>query len=437
MKLQKVMLVDDEYMIVEGLKKLIPCEELGLEIVHTDENAESAVDYLAQHPVDIVITDISMPDMTGLEMIAELKKRSPETECIVLSGYQDFNYARQAISLGVVDYLVKPVDCAALTDILARLVANRRQGNWSWAREFLAGHEESLKHVDMDQFQDKTFYLTAGHTLQVEAICQHEATVLGKKIVLALWQEKPEGNFLYVEECQFSIEQIHDIYKEVQQYFYYADTPIRADSDAQDPYKLLSDKLTTGLFSDFVSLLPEVAGMLKARKMPMYLTQQIFVQLMSEVYQHLNKFDTDNFHIVVDAIHSYHSLEQMLDYVRDEVNALCQAHRYSAHVTAVLKIVSEDYQQELTLKMMSDRLFLNAVYLGQIIKKETGAPFSELLNRQRIKVSQQLLMTTDKSIEEICFQVGYNNVGYFYKIFKRFCNESPKVYREQLEAAKV
>lgn len=369
MKLQKVMLVDDEYMIIEGLKKLIPCEELGLEIVHTDENAESALAYLAKNPVDIVITDISMPDMTGLEMIAELKKRSPQTECIVLSGYQDFDYARQAISLGVVDYLVKPVDRAALTDILACLVASRSQGNWSWAHEFLAGHAESLKQVDIDQFQDQTFYLMAGNIATGDAICQHEATVLGKAIPLSLWEEKPEGLFLYEEECQFSIEQVHDMYKEVQQDFYYADTPIQADVHAQDPYKILSDKLTTGLFSEFVDLLPEVASLLKIRKTPMYLTQQIFVQLMSEVYQHLNKFDTEHFHTVVDAIHSYYSLEEMLGYVREEVNRLCQTHRYSAHVTAVLKIVSEDYQQELTLKMMSDRLFLNAVYLGQIIKK--------------------------------------------------------------------
>ncbi|MBY5034605.1 response regulator transcription factor [Streptococcus gallolyticus] len=436
MKLQKVMLVDDEYMIVEGLKKLIPCEELDLEIVHTDENAESALAYLAENPVDIVITDISMPDMTGLEMIAELKKISPTTDCIVLSGYQDFDYARQAISLGVVDYLVKPVNRTALTDILAKLVDNRSQDNWSWAREFLAGHEESLKEVDVEKFQDQTFYISAGSIESQGAVSQFAATILGKNIYLDLWKEKPVGNFLSLEECHFTVEQVHELYKEIQQQLYYADTESQAADVSQDPYKLLSDKLTTGLFSEFVSLLPEVGELLKARKTPMYLTQQIFVQLMSEVYQHLNKFDTENFHTVVDAIHSYHTLEEMLGYVREEVNQLCQTHRYSAHVAAVLKIVSEDYQQELTLKMMSDRLFLNAVYLGQIIKKETGAPFSELLNRQRIKVSQQLLMTTDKSIEEICFQVGYNNVGYFYKIFKRFCNESPKVYREQLEARK-
>lgn len=104
----------------------------------------------------------------------------------------------------------------------------------------------------------------------------------------------------------------------------------------------------------------------------------------------------------------------------------------SSHIVEILNIINREYQKELTLKDVSERLYLNNVYLGQIIKRETGASFAELLNRKRIKNAQQLLITTDTSIEEICFQVGYTNIGYFYKIFKRFCGESPKSYRQQL-----
>ncbi|WP_117099799.1 response regulator, partial [Klebsiella pneumoniae] len=68
----KVLLVDDEYMITEGLKKLIPFDHWNMEVVATAEDADQALDYVREHPVDVVITDVNMPGKTGLQMIAEM-----------------------------------------------------------------------------------------------------------------------------------------------------------------------------------------------------------------------------------------------------------------------------------------------------------------------------------------------------------------------------
>ena len=65
--------------------------------------------------------------------------------------------------------------------------------------------------------------------------------------------------------------------------------------------------------------------------------------------------------------------------------------------------------------------------------KETNSTFAELLNKQRIKAAQQLLLSTNDSIEDICYTVGYSNVGYFYKVFRKLCGKSPKAYRKQVE----
>ena len=107
---QKMLVVDDEYMILEGMRHLLPYHEYQVEIVHTAENAEEALDYFNHHPVDIVLTDVSMPDMTGLEMIQQMKEISPETHFIIMSGFQEFEYARKALLLGAIDYLVKPIN---------------------------------------------------------------------------------------------------------------------------------------------------------------------------------------------------------------------------------------------------------------------------------------------------------------------------------------
>lgn len=432
MSLQKLMLVDDEYIIIEGLKKLIPCEELDLEIVHTAENAEQALDYLAENEVDIIITDISMPEMTGLEMIAKMRDLSPKTDYIVLSGYQEFDYARQAISLGVVDYLVKPVNRTAITERLKEL-SQRRNNDWAWAEKVLRGDFSGVTTEKIKQYQSSPLFLSA-NLVEVEgAVCQVSSEVLSQTVYLALWEQEPLAqNFLVSQPFAFDKEDFIAFKEKVERKLFYANQVDFSEENKEDAYQILREKIATGNFSDFLTALTEMTPVLEKQSLPVYLSRQMFVQIMTEVYLYFNKFDFSQFRIVVDKINACVSLEEILNYVKEQVSELFQTHTYSPHVSEVLRIVGQDYQQELTLKTMSDQLFLNTVYLGQIIKKETGHTFSELLNRQRIKVAQQLLITTDESVEEICFKVGYNNVGYFYKIFKRLCNDSPKLYREQL-----
>ncbi|MCM0647326.1 response regulator transcription factor [Clostridium swellfunianum] len=106
----KVMLVDDEILILDGLKELIDWETLGLEIVNTSLNGEEALKEFTEVNPDIVITDISMPKMNGLMLIKEIKAISDRTRFIILSGYDEFNYAKEAIRLGIENYILKPIN---------------------------------------------------------------------------------------------------------------------------------------------------------------------------------------------------------------------------------------------------------------------------------------------------------------------------------------
>ena len=106
----KVMLADDENLILQGLENIIEWEELGLEIVNKASNGQEAIDKFKENPVDIVVTDINMPQVTGLELLKELKKINSDVKFIILSGYDDFSYAKKAIELGVENYILKPID---------------------------------------------------------------------------------------------------------------------------------------------------------------------------------------------------------------------------------------------------------------------------------------------------------------------------------------
>jgi len=106
----KVLLADDEPIITKGLSAILDWEDYGFEIVHTAESGEEALSYIKQHPIDILITDILMGEMSGLDLIQEVKSVRPEVKNIVLTGYQEFEFIKRGLLLGVENYLVKPVD---------------------------------------------------------------------------------------------------------------------------------------------------------------------------------------------------------------------------------------------------------------------------------------------------------------------------------------
>lgn len=163
-----------------------------------------------------------------------------------------------------------------------------------------------------------------------------------------------------------------------------------------------------------------------------YLTKQFFNQLMSDVFHYFNDSKHEYLEDFYLQVADSRSLPDLIDIFYQSLGKFSEQSSYSPHVEEVVRILREQYQEELSLKDISAALYLNKVYLVQLIKKETGHSFAELLNHQRIKVAQQLLLSGHLGIEEICFKVGYTNVGYFYKIFKRICGRSPKNYRQKM-----
>ncbi|MCF0146872.1 MAG: response regulator [Clostridium sp.] len=117
-----VMLVDDEKLITQGLMNIIDWENLGLKVREVAHNGEEALNKFKNRAVDIIVTDINMPKLTGLELINEIKKINSNTRFTILSGYDEFNYAKEAIRYGVESYILKPIDEEELQEAMSRIV---------------------------------------------------------------------------------------------------------------------------------------------------------------------------------------------------------------------------------------------------------------------------------------------------------------------------
>ncbi|MFC4807921.1 response regulator transcription factor [Paenibacillus sp. GCM10023250] len=118
----KIAIVDDDRSVLRGLKSMIPWDELGAELAGEGMDGRDGLDIVRSSRPDIIVTDLYMPDMDGIEMIHSLRSEGYEGKIIIHSGYNDFEYARQALRLNVEDYLSKPISLQTLHTVLTRAI---------------------------------------------------------------------------------------------------------------------------------------------------------------------------------------------------------------------------------------------------------------------------------------------------------------------------
>ena len=116
MSMYKVLIVDDSPIIREGICRMLNWENLGFRIAGTAESGSAALKFLETQPCDLILTDIRMPDMDGIELIRRVRERGLDAETIIISAYREFEYAKEAMQLGVNHYLIKPISIEILTE---------------------------------------------------------------------------------------------------------------------------------------------------------------------------------------------------------------------------------------------------------------------------------------------------------------------------------
>lgn len=124
-----VMIIDDEPIIVEGISKLVPWEKYGCRVTGTAYSGKEGLEAIREGKPDIIFTDISMPGLDGLKMIAALKSEFPDMQISILTGYRDFDYCQEAVRLGVTRFLLKPSKIQEIEEALAVMAENLRKRN--------------------------------------------------------------------------------------------------------------------------------------------------------------------------------------------------------------------------------------------------------------------------------------------------------------------
>ena len=199
----KVLIIDDEEVVRNGLKKYISWESLGISYVYTADGADAALELEETEKPDIIISDIRMPKIDGIELCKCIKNRNESSRIIFLSGYADKEYLKEAIHLSAEEYIEKPVDIQMMEECLQKVVKKCRKDR-----------ENQKKERELEWYRN-----TSDKKIQEEAL--HELT-----------KEKWEGDIAELIKKSGYNETVQRIIEYIQQHFMETDMSIKQIADA-------------------------------------------------------------------------------------------------------------------------------------------------------------------------------------------------------------
>ncbi|SHM74493.1 response regulator transcription factor [Gracilibacillus kekensis] len=263
----KMLIVDDEPLICQGLMNTIPWNEMEIDVVGSAINGKKALEIMETEPVDIVITDVYMPEMDGIQLSKAIIEHFPDVTIIMISGYEEFEYARQALRIGVEDYLLKPVDIDELWALVGKVkqqIEETRRQQQSKNETILSNYlsqqlfhlpdsyhlSEKIKHQHyafrLLLIEKRNYYKTNQSALSYDKLKQ----MMDQMNVSSIGVEMHENQlvlFLYDQEGIFT-EKIDQLTAMIQKYFN-GDVSLAISSCYHDMHQLatLYQKLNTRL----------------------------------------------------------------------------------------------------------------------------------------------------------------------------------------------
>lgn len=385
-----ILITDDESYIREGIKRTIESVFPNYQ-VHLASSAEEAVLMMSQHRIDIILTDILMPGINGLELMRISRHSQPQAKWIVISAHSEFSYAQQAVHLGARDYLLKPIGKKKLVELMESLTIEIRQ------ERVVSKGEEALK--------DGLNYLREGVFQRLAA-----GLSMGKISLDTFIADYPEFYLVLVkmEQDQRSTHLEHFIVENV--------------------LNELIDQSGQGFVVSFDR--NSLLGLVTLR-------EDVQIQhLLEPLQEHLHQYLKIPFSTRQSGPH--HKIEHVAVEVnrlreeRIEQSEASEEGSSSDHAIQIaLQYIRAHFNEELSLEKVAAVVFLNPIYFSQLFKQKTGQGYKDYVICLRMEQAKALLHNPKLKLADIAEQIGYTNVGHFTQVFRKKFMLTPTEYRMQ------
>ena len=400
----KVVVVEDEELVRKGIVLTVDWAGAGCAVVGEAANGEEGLEVIRRYRPDLIVTDIRMPKLDGIEMLRRLREEGNRAHVVFLTAYSDFSYAQNALRLGVLDYILKPVMEDDFFDLLrrakVRLTESRgRQRYLSWTRDQMERYKPSLidhffqkwsaRQLDALEVEEQLRYLN----LVVPA--QYEITAIDLRDNYEQQTDgQPEGawddNLLYYA-CQNIVEEL-----------YSAETKPQSFRGQKGNLMVLAPQLPNDRSQRLLANIKEMVE----RYLPVKAT--------------LARATGSGEQNVPDVI------DRAMEALEDQI-------QYSIVVTNALQYVERNLSNtELSLQMVANALFVSPQHLSRVFKHETGDTFGTFLTQARIRRAMVLLRQPKLKMYEVSSRCGYSSQYYFSSTFKKALGISPNEYRKNI-----
>ncbi|BBH25061.1 AraC family transcriptional regulator [Paenibacillus baekrokdamisoli] len=515
-----LLIVDNERIDREGIKLLIHKYKLPLNIAEAD-SGRHALAYLESHHVDILLSDIKMPLMDGLELAQRAREMKPMLKIVIFSAYGEFDYAKQAIHIGVAHYILKPIRVDEFLKVMEKVLAhceeeeNVRRKNEVLLQGYHKGIQYEKEKVLMDILQ--------GAEADDQRIAELGIQVVGRKMVLILLDFKERffdtQGLEFEQKLQEMVHQHEFEYLNLNEYQSILFIMMgqeenlnqRDEVQSRDSLELLGETLKNGVARSFhanvcivisnyirsreeihteyvnmekvienkffydrsvllfssgkdtasknsflVELEPHLEHIHRYIEKREYKSASEWIErffammqkegslsvvyikfLCTEMMKKLFKSADRHHELIPDMAENIYAASNLQDVKSilmqivqqyDENNAMKVGGKLIADV---LEVIHQEYMNDISLEVVSEKVYLSPSYLSHLFKKETGQSFMKYVTSYRFEKSLELLANTNMRISDISREVGYNSHSYFCSIFKNYYGISPAQYRER------
>lgn len=472
----KVMLVDDEIWVLRGLMKTIPWNEMGFEVIYYTTDSEKARDNLFLLSPDAVITDIRMASVSGIDLLEYAAEMETPPEFVLISAYEEFDYAHKALKLGAFDYLIKPLKKTEMLSVLEKLrdtldgkVKNRRG---ELAKEIFELHEE----VEAGEFFDRLHIKRKSDRFRVFGCAKR---MFDMQTVINLFKDAFGESFALIEDGQF----VYCIWnmeenKETEE-------RKRLRDGAAEHMLFLGDGGTMGaddlIYSriclarcaalqflietaDVVTLYDEKNRLPKTDAI-YHTLQEAFAAKKGERILHLVKdmaeFIRKNHYTIQDLIgignyicinlpgkedyfqkngvesipaflDRYRNIEDYVSDIADSVKAAFpDMEKETIGAEELKKYVDQHYTDKILVADIAEHFHMDLNYISRLFRKKYEKSLKDYLTERRMEKAVYLLDNTGLKIYEVAEASGYSDYFYFTRVFRKITGLTPTEWRER------
>lgn len=425
----KVFVVEDEIVTREGIRNSIPWDETAFTLVGEAPDGEMALHALRDIKPDILITDIKMPFMDGLALSRLIKKDFPWIKIMILSGHDEFQYAREAISIGVEEYLLKPVSAVemlgslnkiaksiedekqrlnAMKDLETRALSAEEMKKDKWFLKLLTGQLNAMEI--MEGSKDMGMDLHADSYVVMMAQCSRFA-----------------DKYVPYSRIHLVLNRVIEARDDV---FYY--------SQSMDKYILLI-KNTRGL--DMEDPLYSLAQAIKHEaesKLCCQISLGIgsVVERASDISASFNDADLVLRQILQSGVSQIVGIDDLRDKTQDSASSGAPLKsKHHQKMMQAKEYIRENFRDpDLSLNIVAEQVNFSPNHFSTVFSQEEGCTFIEYLTSTRMDFARNLLLMSSKKCSDITYEVGYRDPHYFSFIFKKNVGLSPREFRNRNKA---